>query len=259
MENKKQVPSADDLYFGMQAEMGLTKHVGGKRATNELIKLCEITKGSYVLDIGCGVGKTACYLAEKIGCRVVGIDLRKGMIRNSRERAKRKTISDKVEFEVADGMNMSFNDNTFDAVICESVTAFFDDKQKGLNEYTRVVKKGGYVGINEVTWTGIPPEKIVDYVERVMGAGFLNEDGWRKLLENAGLKGISVKAYKPNALQQFMDELSWMELRDFFGPWHKVIMLFVKSREYRNYLKRIGIPPLNIANYMGNGIYIGKK
>jgi len=43
-------------FFDFAAEVGLTKHVGGLKATEMLIELCQISKEKYVLDVGCGVG-----------------------------------------------------------------------------------------------------------------------------------------------------------------------------------------------------------
>jgi cyclopropane fatty-acyl-phospholipid synthase-like methyltransferase len=43
--------------------------MGGLGTTKELIELCGIDKGFYVLEVGCGVGATATYLARMIGCR----------------------------------------------------------------------------------------------------------------------------------------------------------------------------------------------
>ena len=37
--------------------------------------MCHISSNSYVLDVGCGVGATPCYIAHKVGCRVVGVDI----------------------------------------------------------------------------------------------------------------------------------------------------------------------------------------
>lgn len=259
MVNKKQPAKPGELYFGMQAEIGITKHMGGKEATKELIELCRINKDSYILDVGCGIGKTPCYISKEVGCRVVGVDLYEGMVKRSKERAKRKHVEDKVEFKVGDALKLPFKDNTFDAVICESVIAFLKDKQGGINEFVRVTKPGGYVGINEVTWTGTPTQKSVEYMARLTGADFLDSDGWKKLLEVSGLRDIAVKTCKFDALKQLRDEISWMELRDFFGPWYKVLLLFTQSQEYRNYIKGMVHTPLNITKHMGHGIYAGRK
>lgn len=106
MEKEKQLPpegvSEQKLaYLKMQAGVGITKHMGGPKATEELIKLCHIDKGKYVLDVGCGTGRTACLLAKKYGCRVVGIDITPGMVKWSKEIAKEEGVEDKVEFKVA--------------------------------------------------------------------------------------------------------------------------------------------------------------
>lgn len=54
--------SRSSLYFELQASWGLTKHMGGYNGTRELAEACQIGRGSYVLDVGCGVGITACFL-----------------------------------------------------------------------------------------------------------------------------------------------------------------------------------------------------
>lgn len=61
------------LYFRWQAYWGYTKHPGGLKATRMLIDLCRIGKGKYVLDAGCGVKATACYVVRRCGCEVVGV------------------------------------------------------------------------------------------------------------------------------------------------------------------------------------------
>jgi len=93
MENRKrssrdEISGLQNPYFDLQAEMGFTKHFGGLRATKELVELCHIDKDTYVLDVGCGVGMTTCYIAEHYGCRVVGVDLSERMINRANEKAK---------------------------------------------------------------------------------------------------------------------------------------------------------------------------
>ena len=124
-------------YFGIQAYAGITKHGGSLSATREFIQLCHIKKDSLVLDVGCGVGATSCYLAKKIGCRIVGVDIREDMVARAKERAQRETNGHLVEFVVMDAQDLPFEDGTFDAVISESVTLFVGDKRRALNEYVR--------------------------------------------------------------------------------------------------------------------------
>ena len=77
-------------------------HPGGIEKTDEMARMCKIGKGKRVLDIGSGKGVTACYLAQKYGCEVVGVDLSERMIEYAREMARRKGLADKVSFRRAD-------------------------------------------------------------------------------------------------------------------------------------------------------------
>ncbi|MEW6717147.1 MAG: methyltransferase domain-containing protein [Chloroflexota bacterium] len=187
-------------FFDFAAEVGLTKHVGGVKATEELIELCYISEGKYVLDVGCGVGVTPCFIARRYGCRVVGVDILEGMVERSKERAKRERIMDRVEFRVADAQDLPFEDDLFDAVTTESVAAFPEDKQKAMDEFVRVTKPGGYVGLNESTWLKVPPPpELVAWVSQDIGTNVmpLTSSEWVGLMETAGLE-IVVKTYEVN-------------------------------------------------------------
>ena len=48
-------------------------HPGGLEISKDLAALCCIGQKGYVLDVACGTGETACFLAETFGCRIVGI------------------------------------------------------------------------------------------------------------------------------------------------------------------------------------------
>ena len=118
-------------YFEIIAEGGITKHPGSMQATRELVQMCHIEAGKYVLDVGCGVGATPSYLAKKLGCRVMGVDLLDKMVEQARRRAKSDGVQDRTEFRVADARELPFEDDLFDAVITESVNIFFQDKECG--------------------------------------------------------------------------------------------------------------------------------
>ena len=267
MESQEQAspekkPKPENLYFEVQAYWGMTKHMGGLRATDQLIDLCHITRDKYVLVVGCGVGVTPCYLAKKYVCKVVGIDLSAKMVDRSKERAKRAGVDDKIDFRVADAQNLPFDDGTFDVVICESVNAFIDDKPKAISEYVRVIKPGGYLGLNEVSWLKRPPEELVAYLYRVMGSKFLTCNGWKELLESSGLREIVALAYKTNAISQWTSEVRQFELADFIKAWSRYFYMFIKNPAARKFTKEALSFPRSIFSlfqYFGYGLYAGKK
>ena len=81
----------------------------------ELIELIENKgiKPSLVLDVGCGAGTDAIYLAS-IGCKVTAIDVSHEAIRIAQERAARTGV--KVDFIPDNFMKFDFHDNRFDFI-----------------------------------------------------------------------------------------------------------------------------------------------
>ncbi len=264
MQKKQDVAEIEPSYFEVQAYWGATKHFGGVRSTKELIELCRIDKNKYVLEVGCGIGKTPCYIAKNYGSKVVAIDISEKMVEISKERAKREGLKDKIKFMVADATNLPFKDATFDAVICESVNAFIEDKKKAVSEYARVVKPGGFVGFSECIWTKPnPPKEMVDYLSKTTGVKeILTSKGWKELLQSAGLRDIVVRTYKMNAIRQLIDEMVWLGFRDFLTAGYRFLLLSIKNPGFRKYMKECS-PSLSISmnffKYLGFGVFVGKK
>jgi arsenite methyltransferase len=255
----------EPTFFDFAAEVGLTKHLGGIGATEELIELCHIGEGQYVLDVGCGAGVTPCFIARRYGCRVVGVDIIEGMIERCEERAKREGVADKVEFRVAHAQDLPFEDDLFDAVVTESVTAFPEDKQRAVNEYVRVTKPGGYVGLNESAWLKVPPPpEVVAWASQDLGGNAkpLTSDGWAGLLKAAGLREVAVRTYEIKTRAEARGILQRYGLGGMLRVWWRTLLLYARSPAYRRFVKKVresGIPPQNLDEYFGYGIYVGRK
>lgn len=69
---------------------------GGPKATEELVSRLELKPGSSVLDVGCGVGGSAFYIARTYDCFVYGVDLSVNMILTALERAAATGNGDRV-------------------------------------------------------------------------------------------------------------------------------------------------------------------
>jgi arsenite methyltransferase len=257
--------SNQPTFFDFAAEVGLTKHIGGIAATEALIELCHISQDIAILDVGCGVGATPCFIAQKVGCRVVGVDIKEMMVERSRERARREKLTDQVEFKVADAQDLPFDDNLFDAVITESVTAFPANKQKAVDEYTRVTKPGGYVGLNETTWLKVPPPpEVIAWAEQDVGATVkpLEPDAWTGLLEVAGLNDIVVKTCPVNVQDETKGILQRYGLGGMLRVLGRTLRLYTRSAAYRAFVKSVrqgGIVPDNLTEYFGYGLFVGRK
>ncbi len=111
-------------YLDVQATVGITKHMGGYTATNEMHKMCHLERAQEVLDVGCGIGVGPAYVAKKYGCRVMAVDVSDDMLKWSQQRAEREGVIDRITFRKADIGTLPFEDNRFDAVMVESVLFF---------------------------------------------------------------------------------------------------------------------------------------
>lgn len=266
MQSQNDATQTEYSYFGMQSSWGVTKHFGGLRATDELATLCHIGADKSVLVVGCGIGLTPCHLAKNYHCQVIGVDLSEKMVEWSRKRVKRKDVADLVELRVADAQELPFENERFDAVLIESVNAFVPDKPRAFGEYARVLRPGGYVGMNEGTWLkSPPPAELLGFIERTMEADFQNSEAWKALLLQAGLELTSAKTYRIKALRQRLDENAGLDAQDWMDRM-RAIGAFIRSYTtdpgLRKYAKGL-VPSRTIIQdmfeYLGYGIYVGKK
>jgi arsenite methyltransferase len=266
MENEYQYQFPRDAskveasYFELQAYTGTTKHMGGFETTQELIRLCHIGAGRVVLEVGCGVGATACYLARELGCRVVGVDLREGMIARSKERAKKECVEDWVEFRVADAQELPFENSRFDAVFCESVATFIEDKQAVANELARVTRPGGYVGLNEEIWLQPPPARLAEEVKKVFDIepDLPTADHWRGMLESAGLQDIVVKPYRFDTRRE-STQIKRYRLEDMVRMFYRTLGLYLRNPDFRAYMKKRRRVPKGAFEYMGYCLFAGRR
>jgi len=73
--------------------------------------------GNRVLDIGCGWGGMAIFLAQRAGVEVLGITLSEEQLALARERAQAAGVADKVRFELVDYRDLARRGETFDRIV----------------------------------------------------------------------------------------------------------------------------------------------
>jgi SAM-dependent methyltransferase len=259
MSNKKNYPT-EVSYLDFQAEVGITKHVGGFAATDELLALCHIEDAREVLNIGCGIGVGVAYIARKFGCRVVGVDISEKMIEWSRLRAREEKVEDKVELRVANVLDLPFEDNRFDAVIVESVLAFVDDKPRAIRECKRVTKPSGYVGLNESLWTKEPSQEMMALARDSVGSSIPSEETWKSLWEDSGLSERTVSLRRVDTRLEIQDRLSWVGRRWVLRGLGRLLRLYLTDPRMRQSVKNFfGSSALDSMQTIGYGLFAGKK
>jgi len=109
----------------------------------ELLKWAEVKQASQILDVGCGIGGSSLYLAQKFGAQATGITLSPVQASRATARTQEAGLVDEVSFQVADALDMPFADDSFDFVWSMESGEHMPDKEKFLQECYRVLKPGG--------------------------------------------------------------------------------------------------------------------
>jgi tocopherol O-methyltransferase len=109
----------------------------------ELLTWAEVQQATDILDVGCGIGGSSLYLAEKFHARATGITLSPVQANRARQRSQAAGLGNRTTFLVADALNMPFADASFDFVWSLESGEHMPDKRKFMQECYRVLKPGG--------------------------------------------------------------------------------------------------------------------
>jgi SAM-dependent methyltransferase len=161
----------------------IAAHPGGLEKTRKLIKAANIPPGCKILEVGCGAGETACFLASA-GFEVTALDNRPRFLQMAKERAEMMGVT--VNWVEADIERLPFPPNCFDTVLAESVT-LFTSIQTAFDEYFRVLKPGGALADCEIVLKHDIPQATAQQITDFMDIdGLYNVGEWIQFMENSG-------------------------------------------------------------------------
>ena len=162
-------------------------HVGGVEASERLAQLLCPSQGSYVLDVGSGLGGPSRYLAAKYGCRVVGIDITEEYCGIASKLAQDMGLQDLVEYRVGDARNLPFSDESFDLVWTQHASMNIAEKPDLYRGIFRVLKAGGRFAVHDVVQGAPAPILFPVPWARTAAISYLQtSEAMRKTIEDAG-------------------------------------------------------------------------
>jgi demethylmenaquinone methyltransferase / 2-methoxy-6-polyprenyl-1,4-benzoquinol methylase len=168
-----------------------------------------------ILDVASGTGDLAIAAASLQPTEIVATDLSEGMLEIAEQKIRASGLENLIHTSLADGENLPFAENTFDAVTIGFGIRNFGDVQKGIIEFYRVLRSGGILLILEFS---LPPNRLLRtiylayfrnilplvgrlisrdktayaYLNRSVEA-FPEQETMLKLLESAGFTNCRVK------------------------------------------------------------------
>ncbi len=177
-------------------------HVGGRAATAYVIATLGLTPDMAVLDIGCGLGGVARYLAKACGCRVAGIDLTPEYIEIARALNERTGLADRMEMVTGSALDLPWPDRHFDAAVTFHVAMNIEDRDRMYAEAYRVLKPGGVLAVYDITKG--PTEGLrypVPWAETAATSFLVTPTETRRLVEAAGFQIVTEEDRRAVAME----------------------------------------------------------
>jgi ubiquinone/menaquinone biosynthesis C-methylase UbiE len=164
-------------------------HTRGRAATREVAEMANLKASDLVLDVGCGLGGTARYLAEHYKCHVKGIDLTEDYISAGTKLTALANLGDRVELHYGSALDLPYEDEQFDIVWTQHVQMNIADKQRFYSEIARVLKPGGCFMFHDVfRSSGETPLYPVPWAEDESMSAMVTEAEARATIESMQLK-----------------------------------------------------------------------
>lgn len=168
--------------------------------TTPVLAAAAVSTGDRVLDVACGTGVLARAAVSAVGPdgAVNGLDIGPGMLAVAEE------LEPRVRWVEGDAGALPFDDDEFDAVVCQFGLMFFPDRVQAIREMLRCVRPGGRVAV--AVWETLDRSEVypltVDLLRRRAGdaaadalrAPFVlgNTDELRSLFEEAGVARVAI-------------------------------------------------------------------
>lgn len=146
-------------YYGVDGRQQKDRRQAQIDLIEELLTWAAVEQADQILDVGCGIGGSSLYLAEKFNAIATGITLSPVQANRATERAATAGMTTgrpQAQFQVANALAMPFADRSFDFVWSLESGEHMPDKTQFMQECYRVLKPGGKFLM--VTWCHRPTD-----------------------------------------------------------------------------------------------------
>ena len=116
-----------------------------------------------IIDIGCGTGAQTMTLARSTAGQITAIDRLPAFLGRLAEKVSTHGLGHRVRPVCASMFHLPCADGTFDLIWAEG-SIYIIGFEKGLREWRRLLKPGGYIAVSEISWlTDSRPAEVEDY------------------------------------------------------------------------------------------------
>ena len=184
-------------------------HFGGLAATDALARHAKINESTHVLDLCCGLGGPARYLAYHHGCRVTGVDMNTDRLAGAVRLTERTKLQDRVLFHHANALQTGLADETFDVIVSQEAFCHIPDKKTLIAECVRLLKPGGRIVYTDILARNSMTNEIRSRLENEMVFSELSTlEQYCHLLEGKSCQVVEVEDLSDDWAQILIDRLA---------------------------------------------------
>jgi len=183
-------------------------HIGGRQASGDFLVQLDLDTTTHVLDVGCGLGGGARFVASRFGSRVTGIDLTPEFVETGQVLCDWVGLGERIDLRVGSALDLLFEDESFDAAYMMHVGMNISDKDRLFEEVGRVLKPGAHFGIYDVM--RINDGNLAFPVPWAMSdetSAVATIDQYRSALETAGFT-VSAESNRGDFARAFFAEMN---------------------------------------------------
>lgn len=166
----------------------------GNEVLEELLTALADFRNRLVLEVGVGSGRNALPLIEKVQPQFIGVDLSKDMLRHAK--TKMSSFKNRFDLILADGENLPFINNVFDALMCMSTMHYFSFQDEALHDFKDVLKRHGTFLYGDLTAHEGDNQEFFEGLERTLSkahARYYKQSEVEKLLTKQGFHISTMK------------------------------------------------------------------
>jgi len=181
----------EHLHHGYWETGKESKELAAENLVKLLVKYGEIGQGSEVLDVGCGIGGTAIWLAKHLACKVTGVTISPVQVQIAIRAAQ--SLPNRPTFFIADANDLSLAQQ-FDIIWAVEMISHLNDRDNFFRKVAGLLRAGGRMCIAD--WlkndhiSAQNERQYIAPIEKGMFVDLLSLAEYKKHFDNNGLRMV---------------------------------------------------------------------